>query len=126
MVTVDDVRAFLSDKPRAYEVMVRGRVKFRVGAIVFVAFSHDLRDMGFGFPKDEREWLAGTEPAKFFLPPERDMRFHWVCVHLGAIDVPEMQELVLDAWRMVVPKKVARPFLPADLQQGSGPGSVGA
>jgi hypothetical protein len=28
-------------------------------------------------------------------------------VRLDAIDVAEMRELVLDAWRMVVPKRVA-------------------
>ena len=40
------------------------------------------------------------------LPRESDMRFNWVLVRMDAIDVEEMRELVLDAWRMVVPKKV--------------------
>ena len=35
MVTVDDVRAVATELPRAYEVLVHDRVKFRVGAIVF-------------------------------------------------------------------------------------------
>jgi hypothetical protein len=30
-----------------------------------------------------------------------------VLVRLAVIDVPEMHELVFDAWRMVVPKSVA-------------------
>jgi hypothetical protein len=38
------------------------------------------------------------------------MRYHWVEVRLAAIDVDEMRELVLDAWRMVVPKKVAAAY----------------
>ena len=33
-VTVDDVRAFVAQLPRSYEVLVRDRVKFRVGSIV--------------------------------------------------------------------------------------------
>ena len=37
-VTVDDVRAFVAPLPRSYEVLVRDRVKFRVGQIVYVAF----------------------------------------------------------------------------------------
>ena len=109
-VTVDDVRAYLQPLPRAYEVFVRGRIKFRVGQIVFVAFSKDERDMGFAFPKDWRQALVDNEPDKFFLPGETDMRFHWVCVHLDAIDEEEMQELVLNAWAMVVPKYVSEPF----------------
>jgi hypothetical protein len=39
-----------------------------------------------------------------------DMRFNWVCVRMEALDVTEMRELVVDAWRMVVPKKVAAAY----------------
>lgn len=34
MATVDDVRGLASGLPRSYEVLVRDRVKFRVGRIV--------------------------------------------------------------------------------------------
>jgi hypothetical protein len=110
-VTVDGVRAFVAGFPRSYEVYVHGRVKFRVGQIVYVAFSRDETVMGFAFPKEEREWLVGTEPEKFSLPSESDMRFNWVHVRLAAIDVDEMRELVYDAWRMVVPKFVAAEYV---------------
>jgi hypothetical protein len=108
VVTVDDVRALAETLPRSYEVLVRDRVKFRVGQMVYVAFSRDEQTMGFGFPKEERAALVASEPGKFLLPPESDLRFNWVVVRLAAIDEEEMQELVLGAWRMVVPKKVAR------------------
>jgi hypothetical protein len=88
-------------------VLVRDRVKFRVGQIVYVAFSRDETLMGFGFPKEERLALVESEPDKFLLPDKSDMRYNWVVVRLDAIDEDEMRELVLDAWRMVVPKKVA-------------------
>ena len=93
--------------PRAYEALVRDRVKFRVGRIVFLAFSRDETIMGFGFPKEERAALVAAEPDKFLLPGQSDLRYHWVQVRLAAIDQAEMQELVLDAWRMCVPKSVA-------------------
>jgi hypothetical protein len=89
---------------------VHQRVKFRVGQIVYVAFSRDETVMCFAFPKEEREFLVGSDPDKFLLPRESDMRFNWVCVRLAAIDATEMRELVLDAWRMVVPKKVAAAY----------------
>ena len=108
MVAVDDVRALAETLPRNYEVLVRDRVKFRVGQMVYVAFSRDEQTMGFGFPKEERAALVASEPDKFQLPPESDLRFNWVVVRLAAIDEVEMRELVLGAWRMVVPKKVAR------------------
>ena len=85
-VTVADVRDYVLTLPRAYEVFVRGRVKFRVGQIVFVAFSRDETVMGFGFPKEWRRALVENEPEKFMLPGESDMRFHWACVRLDAID----------------------------------------
>ena len=110
MVTIDDVRPFALSLPRSYEVLVRDRVKFRVGRIVYVAFSRDETQMGFGFPKEERAALVASEPDKFLLPKQSDMRYHWVEVRLAAIDVEEMRELVLDAWRMVVPKKVAAAY----------------
>ena len=110
MVTVADVRRLASTLPRSYEVLVHGRVKFRVGSIVYVSFSRDESVMGFGFPKEQREWLVGGSPDKFMLPQASDMRYHWVLVRLAAIDEREMRELVLDAWRMVVPKRVAAAY----------------
>ncbi|HEY1317169.1 MAG TPA: MmcQ/YjbR family DNA-binding protein [Gaiella sp.] len=107
---MDEVRLFASTLPRAYEVVVRGRIKFRVGSIVFVAFSRDGTLMGFGFPKEWREALVESEPEKFMLPRESDMRFNWVVGRLDAIDEPEMRDLVLDAWAMVVPQKISAPY----------------
>jgi hypothetical protein len=106
-VTIDDVRALASTLPRTEEALVRDRVKLRVGRIVYVAFSRDETLMGFAFPKEERAALVAGDPGRFLLPRQSDMRFNWVVVRLAAIDHAEMRELVLDAWRMVVPKRVA-------------------
>jgi hypothetical protein len=110
MVTIEDVRSFAMGLPRTTEALVRDRVKFRVGRIVFVAFSRDETVMGFGFPKEEREELVHSEPAKFMMPSGGDLRYHWVHVRMDAIDATEMRELVLDAWRMCVPKRVAADY----------------
>jgi hypothetical protein len=117
MVTVDDVRAVTADLPRSYEVLVHDRVKFRVGAIVYVAFSRDETVMGFAFPKSDREMLVASDPDKFLLPGATDMRFNWVCVRMEALDVTEMRELVVDAWRMVVPKKVSAAYDDENLEE---------
>jgi hypothetical protein len=111
MVTIDDVRDLALSLPRAYEALVRDRVKLRVGRIVFVAFSRDETLMGFAFPREEREALIASDPDKFLMPKKGDQRYNWVVVRLDAIDVDEMRELVLDAWRMVVPKSVAAAHL---------------
>jgi hypothetical protein len=110
MVTMDDVRALAIGLPRSYEVVVRGRLKFRVGQIVYLAFSRDESVMGFGLPKEWRDVLVGSDPDKFMLPAQSDLRYNWVHVRLAAIDPTEVRELVLDAWRMVVPKRVAAAY----------------
>ena len=111
MVTIHDVRALALTLPRSYEVLVRDRVKFRVGRIVYLAFSRDETLMGFGFPKELREGLVASDPDKFLMPERSDLRYHWAVVRMSAIDEEEMRELVLDAWCMVVPKKVAAEHL---------------
>jgi len=110
VVTVADVRAVALTLPRTTEAIVRGRIKFRVGQIVYVAFSRDETLMGFGFPKEEREWLVGTEPEKFLMPVESDLRFNWVEARLAALDAEEMRGLVIDAWSLCVPKRLSAAY----------------
>ena len=109
-VTLDDVRELALRLPRSYEAVVRGRVKFRVGQIVYLAFSHDEETMGFAFPKELRDVLVQSEPHKFSLPSQSDMRFNWVHVGMAAIDADEMRDLVEGAWAMCVPKRVAAEY----------------
>ncbi|RDH76631.1 MmcQ/YjbR family DNA-binding protein [Mycolicibacterium moriokaense] len=118
MITVADVRLITSTLPRSYEVVVRDRIKFRIGQIVYLAFSRDETVMGFAFPKDEREGLIASEPDKFMLPRTSEMRYNWVHVRLDAIDLVELREIVLDAWRMCVPKSVAASMLGDDTGNG--------
>ena len=111
MATIDGVRELALSLPRTYEALVRDRVKFRVGQIVYLSFSRDEKLMGFAFPKEEREALIASEPDKFMMPEPSDLRYNWAVVRLRAIDDVEMREIVLDAWRMVVPKRVAAEHL---------------
>jgi hypothetical protein len=108
MVTIEDVRVAVAGLPRSYEVLVRDRVKFRVGKIVYLAFSRDEETMGFAFPKEERASLLAAEPDKFLPPAPSDLRFNWLEVRLAALDLEELHEIVLEAWRMVVPKGIGR------------------
>ena len=119
MAVMGDVRALGTELERSYEAFVRGQLRFRVGQIVYVAFSLDESVMGFAFPKEERAALVASEPHKFQLPRESEMRFNWVDAQLPALDPIEARELVVDAWRMVVPQKLSRG---CDLTHPDGPG----
>jgi hypothetical protein len=111
MTTIESVRAVVADLPRSYEAIVRDRVKFRVGRIVYVAFSRDETIMGFGYPKEERDALIAARPDTFLMPSVGDQRYNWVLARLEMLDDEEMRELVLDAWRMVVPRRLAAEVL---------------
>ena len=116
MMTIADVRRLARSLPRSEEHLIRGRIKFRVGRIVYIAFSRDGETMGFAFPKELRAGLVEAEPNKFCMPDPSDLRYNWACVRLGAIDKAEMHTLVIEAWRIVVPRRVAA----AHLDPGSG------
>jgi hypothetical protein len=107
MVTAADVREVALSLPRTEEHLIRDYIKFRVGKIVYASISPDETTLGFGFPKEERAALIAAEPEKFALPRLSDQRFHWIQGRMDALGRDEMRELVMDAWRMVVPKKVA-------------------
>ena len=111
MVTAADVRDVALGLPRTEEHLIRDYIKFRVGKIVYASISPDEATLGFGFPKDQRDALVASEPAKFALPRQSDLRFHWVHARMAALDKDEMRELIIDAWRMVVPKRVAAAHL---------------
>jgi hypothetical protein len=119
MANVADIRPLGTELERSYEAYVRGRLRFRVGQIVYVAFARDELSMGFAFPKEERPALVANEPLKFRMPRESELRFNWVVADLAALEPTEARELVVDAWRMVVPQKLARAY---DLTHPGGPG----
>jgi hypothetical protein len=109
-VTVDEIRELAVSLPHSYEVFVRGRVKFRIGQIVYLSLAPDGSTMGCAFPKEFRQAAVDAEPEKFALPSESDMRFNWIHVNLAAIDADEMRDLVEDAWARAVPKYVAEEY----------------
>jgi hypothetical protein len=113
VVTAEDVRAYAMTLPRTEEHLIYDQVKFRIGRIVYLALSRDETVLGFAFPKEERSALIAAEPRKFSMPRISDQRYNWVHVRLSELSLDELHELITDAWRMCVPKKVAAAHLEA-------------
>lgn len=111
MVTVADVRAVALSLPRTEEHLIHDRVKFRVGRIVYAALSRDETILGFGFPREERPALIAAEPDRFLLDRASDARYQWIDTRMATLGQAEMREFITDAWRMVVPKRVAAAHL---------------
>ncbi|MDP1819139.1 MAG: hypothetical protein Q8K58_04520 [Acidimicrobiales bacterium] len=74
MTTIAPVRALALALPGSSEALVRERVTFRVGQIVYLAFSGDETTMGFAFPKEERAALIESETGTFLMPERADQR----------------------------------------------------
>ncbi|MET0965864.1 MAG: MmcQ/YjbR family DNA-binding protein [Nakamurella sp.] len=110
MGTIDDVRELASVLPRSAEAIVRDRVKFRIGRIVYLAFSRDESIMGFAFPKEERAAMLAAEPDRYVLPSAGDLRYNWLELRMELFERDELREIVLDAWQLVVPKTVAAAY----------------
>ncbi|MCA1218405.1 MmcQ/YjbR family DNA-binding protein [Streptomyces sp. 8L] len=119
MATAEDVRRVAIGLPRTEEALVRDQVKFRVGRLVYIALSRDERSMGFAFPREERAALLAADPDRFFGPVPSDERFNWVRVRLDRLDEAELTELVVDAWSMVAPKRLAAPYQERLRQRGA-------
>jgi hypothetical protein len=107
MITAHDVRAVALSLPRTQEHLIRDFVKFRVGRIVYATISPDETILGFGFPREERAALIAAEPDRFFLHRPGDQRYQWIDAHMALLSPAEMREFVIDAWSLVVPKRVA-------------------
>jgi hypothetical protein len=123
-VTVAEVQELARTLPRSSEAWVRGRLKFRVGRIVFLSFSKDGATMGCGFPKEWRSALVESEPHKFSLPSASDLRYHWVHVRLDAVDAEEMRDLVENAWALCAPKFLVEEYAAAQGYERETPGKV--
>jgi hypothetical protein len=115
-VTADDVRRLATALPRTSEALVRDSPRWRIRSIVYLALSPDEEVLGFAYPKEMRDALVAGEPHKFLMPRTSDLRYNWVHARLTALDLDELRELVVDAWRMCVPKKVV-----AEWEASGGP-----
>lgn len=117
MATLSDVLQVAGSLPYTTEGFVRDYRKFRIGRIVYASVSPDERQLGFGFPKEQRAGLVAGDPVKFAMPSAADMRYNWVESWLPELDRTEVAELLLDAWCLVVSAKRSAAFLatlPAD------------
>ena len=111
MVTLEEVRRCAIALPRTEEHLIRDYIKFRVGRIVYAAVSPDETILGFAFPREERPAVIAGEPQRFLLERLSDQRYNWIDARMASLSPDEAREFIIDAWQMVVPKRVAAEFL---------------
>jgi hypothetical protein len=125
MATEDDVRRLALALPHVEEIESEG-FDFRVGNKGFVwsyperapgrrrVIRTDIAVLYVGDEAEKQALLLG-QPELFFTTPAYD-GWPLVMLRLDRVELPQLEELILDAWRMRAPAELA-----ADLQEPSSP-----
>lgn len=130
MATLDDVRAIALSLPETFETVDghRGGAAWRAKNGLFVwergpskADIAALDALGREWPEatvigvrtdgeQVKEALLQTYPDAFFTIPHFD-GYPAVLVRLDAVDLEQLREVIIDAWLLKVPKKLAKEWL---------------
>jgi len=107
---LEHLRAICTSLPGVTEKLSHGEPTWFVRK-TFVMFADHHHDDRLAFwcaaPPGAQEELVATDPQRFFRPPYVGVR-GWVGVYLDVPDVDwtEIEEIVLDAYRQVAPKRM--------------------
>jgi hypothetical protein len=104
------VRRICGALPQTEEKLSHGEPTFFVGKKVYVMFANNHHNDGhiavwIPVAAGLQATLLATEPRKFFMPPYVGVR-GWVGIELDAIDDEELGAYILEAWRLIAPKRV--------------------
>ena len=110
MTPLERLRALCTDLPEVTEKLSHGEPTWfvRKSFVMFADHHHDDR-LAFwcAAPPGAQEELVATDPQRFFRPPYVGVR-GWLGVYLDVPDVDwtEIEEVVIDAYRQVAPKRL--------------------
>jgi hypothetical protein len=107
VATADDVRRIALSLPETTEKPWFGTPGFRVKDKGFLRIRTEAEGGLVVFVEDlaEKDALLASDSAKFFTTPHYD-GYPTVLVHLEAVDVDELTELIVESWRLKAPKRV--------------------
>ncbi|MGH8993004.1 MAG: MmcQ/YjbR family DNA-binding protein [Acidimicrobiia bacterium] len=109
MATEEDVRRIALSLPEVIEKPWFNTPGFRVKDKGFLRIRSEAEGALVLFVSDlgEKEALLASDAGKFFTTPHYDGH-PTVLVNLAAVDVDELTELIVEAWRVRAPKRVLR------------------
>jgi hypothetical protein len=105
-----DVRELALALPETTERPSYGTPGFRVKDRLFARLRDDSEVLVLWCENlDEKEFLIGAEPDKFFTTPHYDGH-EMILVRLAAVDREELGELLAESWRLRAPRRLAQRF----------------
>jgi hypothetical protein len=79
---------------------------FRVRNKIFAGLSRDEKRGVLKLPADLQSMLLDAKPAAFSPAPGAWGRSGWTYVELARVELEELRELVVEAYRLIAPKKL--------------------
>jgi hypothetical protein len=106
------VRRICAALPGTEEKLSHGEPTWFAGKKVYATFSNNHHDDGhvavcIPAAPGVQEALVAASPKTYYRPPYFGVR-GWVGIELAAIDDEELAAHILDAWRMIAPKKLTQ------------------
>ena len=95
--------------PEAEERETWETATFRIRNKIFVMFNDQERELWIKSTLDEQRALCHMDPGTFFIPPYVGPN-GWVGVRIRTVDRDELEELLIEAWRLTAPKRLVRAF----------------
>ncbi|SRR6266496_4296521 len=107
MTSLADVRRIAGSLPETEELLTWGTdVTFRVRGKIFAIGGEDSDTLSVKATPAGQAELIDLDPATFSVAAYVG-RFGWVRVSLDRIDSVELRRLVIEAWRLTAPKRLA-------------------
>lgn len=107
MPSAREFRKLALSLPEAEERETWERPTFRVRNKMFAMIIEDGASASIKATKAAQAALVGSDPDVFFKPAYTGVH-GWVGVVLARVDGEELRELVVEAWLMTAPKRLAR------------------
>lgn len=108
MVRNEQIKKLALSLPEAHEEGHWGSPSFRVRKKIFAVLHADERRVVLKLPRDYQEALVATNPEVYSLGGWSHQG--WTNVCLKRVRKTEFQEHLVEAWREVAPKRLARSF----------------
>lgn len=105
MITAADLRLFALSLPEAEERSHWGKASFRVRNKLFAVIQEDEVSVIVKTTDDDRMAYTAMDPAIFSIPASHSS-LNYMLVQMNLIDPEEMHGLLLQAWRLVAPKRL--------------------
>jgi hypothetical protein len=110
MTTLEQVAALALSLPETEEVPAWGsEVTWRVRNKIFVMGAPGYPTISVKTSPQEQAELLATDPETYTFAPYVG-RFGWTQIRLSTVDMEQLRELLVEAWRRTAPKRLVAVF----------------